>query len=98
MLREDDARLRVVNGVENFAILSHFALNLLTRHPAKLSLKHKRFNTHSMIGSSHNASIMLDEFALTPHLQLVVHLEGKCYSNRSDRFLLGEILCALEPS
>lgn len=43
VFREDDARLRVVNGAENFAILRHFALNLLKRHPAKLSLKRKRF-------------------------------------------------------
>lgn len=40
---EDDARLRVLNGAENFAILRRFALNLLKRHPAKLSLKRKRF-------------------------------------------------------
>lgn len=43
VFREDDARLRVVNGAENFAILRHFALNLLKCHPAKLSLKRKRF-------------------------------------------------------
>jgi predicted transposase YbfD/YdcC len=43
VFREDDARLRVVNGAENFAVLRHFALNLLKRHPAKLSLKRKRF-------------------------------------------------------
>jgi predicted transposase YbfD/YdcC len=43
VFREDDARLRVVNGAENFAILRHFALNLLKRHPAQLSLKRKRF-------------------------------------------------------
>jgi len=43
VFHEDDARLRVVNGAENFAILRHFALNLLKRHPAKLSLKRKRF-------------------------------------------------------
>ena len=40
---EDDARLRVLNGAENFAILRRFALNLLKRHPTKLSLKRKRF-------------------------------------------------------
>jgi hypothetical protein len=33
----------VVNGAETFASLRHFALNLLKRHPAKLSLKRKRF-------------------------------------------------------
>jgi predicted transposase YbfD/YdcC len=43
VFHEDDARLRLVNGAENFAILRHFALNLLKRHPAKLSLKRKRF-------------------------------------------------------
>jgi predicted transposase YbfD/YdcC len=43
VFREDDARLRVDNGAENFAILRRFALNLLKRHPAKLSLKRKRF-------------------------------------------------------
>jgi predicted transposase YbfD/YdcC len=43
VFREDDARLSVLNGAENFAILRHFALNLLKRHPAKLSLKRKRF-------------------------------------------------------
>lgn len=43
VFHEDDARLRVINGAENFAILRHFALNLLKRHPAKLSLKRKRF-------------------------------------------------------
>ena len=43
VFREDDARLAVVNGAENFAILRRFALNLLKRHPAKLSLKRKRF-------------------------------------------------------
>jgi predicted transposase YbfD/YdcC len=43
LFHEDDARLRVVNGAENFAILRHFALNLLKRHPASLSLKRKRF-------------------------------------------------------
>lgn len=43
VFREDDARLRVLNGAENFAILRRFALNLLKCHPAKLSLKRKRF-------------------------------------------------------
>lgn len=43
VFHEDDARLRVLNGAENFAILRRFALNLLKRHPAKLSLKRKRF-------------------------------------------------------
>jgi predicted transposase YbfD/YdcC len=43
VFREDDARLGVLNGAENFAILRRFALNLLRQHPAKLSLKRKRF-------------------------------------------------------
>jgi len=43
VFHEDDARLRVINGAENFAILRHFSLNLLKSHPAKLSLKRKRF-------------------------------------------------------
>lgn len=43
VFREDDARLAVVNGAENFAILRRFALNLLNHHPANLSLKRKRF-------------------------------------------------------
>ena len=43
VFRQDDARLRVLNGAENFAILRRFALNLLKRHPANLSLKRKRF-------------------------------------------------------
>lgn len=43
VFREDDARLRVLNGAENFAILRRFALNLLKSHPASLSLKRKRF-------------------------------------------------------
>lgn len=42
VFREDDDRLRVLNGAENFAILRRFALNLLKRHPTKLSLKRKR--------------------------------------------------------
>jgi predicted transposase YbfD/YdcC len=43
VFREDDARLQVLNGAENFAVLRRFALNMLKRHPAKLSLKRKRF-------------------------------------------------------
>lgn len=41
--REDDARLRTGDSAENFAVLRHSAFNLLKRHPAKLSLKRKRF-------------------------------------------------------
>jgi len=43
VFREDDARLRVLNGAENFAILRRFALNILKRHPENISLKRKRF-------------------------------------------------------
>jgi predicted transposase YbfD/YdcC len=43
VFHEDDARLRILNGAENFAILRHIALTILKRHPAKLSLKRKRF-------------------------------------------------------
>lgn len=41
--REDDARLRTGDSAENFAVLRHIAFNLLQRHPAKLSLKRKRY-------------------------------------------------------
>ena len=41
--REDDARLRSGDSAENFAILRHISLILLKQHPAKLSLKRKRF-------------------------------------------------------
>jgi len=43
IFHEDDARLRIGHGAENFAILRRMVLNLLRRHPAKLSLKRKRF-------------------------------------------------------
>jgi predicted transposase YbfD/YdcC len=41
--REDDARLRSGDSAENFAILRRIGLNLLKQHPAKLSVKRKRF-------------------------------------------------------
>jgi predicted transposase YbfD/YdcC len=41
--REDDCRIRKVNGAENFAVLRHIALNLLRRETsAKRSIKGKR--------------------------------------------------------
>jgi predicted transposase YbfD/YdcC len=40
---EDSAHMRTGESAENFAILRHVALNLLKHHPAKLSLKRKRF-------------------------------------------------------
>lgn len=43
IFHEDDARLRIGDSAENFAILRRMVLNLLRRHPAKLSLKRKRF-------------------------------------------------------
>ena len=40
---EDRARMRTGDSAENFAVLRHIALNLIKRHPAKLSVKRKRF-------------------------------------------------------
>lgn len=40
---EDRARMRIGDSAENFAILRHIALNLIKQHPAKLSVKRKRF-------------------------------------------------------
>jgi len=41
--REDDSRFRSGQGPENFAIVRHFALNLLRREPARGSIAKKRF-------------------------------------------------------
>jgi predicted transposase YbfD/YdcC len=41
--REDDSRFRSGHGPENFAIVRHFALNLLRRDPARGSIAKKRF-------------------------------------------------------
>ena len=40
---EDASRVRLGDAPENLAVIRHIALNLLKRHPAKLSLKRKRF-------------------------------------------------------
>lgn len=40
---EDHARMRTGDSAENFAVLRHIALNLIKQHPAKLSVKRKRF-------------------------------------------------------
>jgi predicted transposase YbfD/YdcC len=42
---EDASRVRLDDAPENLAVIRHIALNLLKRHPAKLSLKRKRFRS-----------------------------------------------------
>jgi len=41
--REDDSRFRSGHGPENFAIVRHFALDLLRREPGRGSVANKRF-------------------------------------------------------
>lgn len=41
--REDDQRFRSGHGPENFAVVRHFALNLLRRDPTRGSIAKKRF-------------------------------------------------------
>jgi hypothetical protein len=43
IFHEDDSHLRAGNGAENFAVWRRLVLNLLKLHPAKMSLKHKRY-------------------------------------------------------
>jgi predicted transposase YbfD/YdcC len=40
--REDDCRVRAGNAAENFAVLRHFAMNLLKNAPSKLGIKTRR--------------------------------------------------------
>jgi predicted transposase YbfD/YdcC len=41
--REDESRIRQQNAPQNMAVLRHIALNILKRHPSKMSLKQKRY-------------------------------------------------------
>jgi predicted transposase YbfD/YdcC len=43
VLAEDASRVRLDEAPENLAVIRHIALNLLKRHPLKLSLKRKQF-------------------------------------------------------
>ncbi len=40
---EDSSRVRLDDAPENLAVICHITMNLLKRHPAKLSLKRKLF-------------------------------------------------------
>lgn len=42
LMREDECRIRSGNSAENFAVLRHFALNLLKTEPTKKSIKRKQ--------------------------------------------------------
>jgi len=44
VFREDESRTRTRNSDDNLALLRKIALNLLGRHPAKRSLKNKRYS------------------------------------------------------
>lgn len=43
--RQDDARIRVGHSPENFAVIQHIALNLLKKHPKKISIRRKRLQS-----------------------------------------------------
>jgi hypothetical protein len=62
---EDRARTRTGDSAENFAALRHIALNLIKRHPAKLSVKRKRSRLLLMTSSCSNSfTVSFDAFAL----------------------------------
>ena len=42
VFRDDECRVRVDNGPENFATVKHMASNLLRTETSKISLKQKR--------------------------------------------------------
>jgi predicted transposase YbfD/YdcC len=43
IFREDDSRIRMGYGAENFNVIRQIALNLLKKEPSKFSIKRKRF-------------------------------------------------------